>query len=333
VAVLSPCNAWAVGSFAPEQTLIVHWDGASWTQVPSPDPGIATTLSGVSAVSASDVWAVGQYFNAGAVHTLIVHWDGSAWTQVPSPNVAGSTQDNLVAVRASSATNAWAVGSFENSSNVSQTLILHWDGSAWTQVPSPDPGGPAAGQELTSVAGVSAQDAWAVGNFVNGSDLAQSMVLHWGGTSWTQVNSPNPGSQGTFLTGVRATSASNAWAVGYAFDGTADKTLIVHWNGSAWTQVKTPNPAGATQDNVLDSIAVTSANDAWAAGQSGTDTVQTLVLHWDGSAWRQVATPSLGDSVTDDALTGVGASSAGNVWAVGSYYNGTVNQALAIHCC
>jgi hypothetical protein len=54
---------------------------------------------------------VGQYYNAGAFQTLIVHWDGTAWTQVPSPNAPGSTQDNLVAVRATSATKAWAVGS------------------------------------------------------------------------------------------------------------------------------------------------------------------------------------------------------------------------------
>src|ERR1700722_18316697 len=37
VAVLSPCNAWAVGSdesSGGEQTLIEHWNGAAWTVVP-----------------------------------------------------------------------------------------------------------------------------------------------------------------------------------------------------------------------------------------------------------------------------------------------------------
>ena len=59
----------------------------------------------------------------------------------------------------------------------------------------------------------------------------QSLVLHWNGSSWKQVTSPNPGSQGTFLYGVRSTSAGGAeWAVGSAFNGTADKTLIVHWD-------------------------------------------------------------------------------------------------------
>jgi hypothetical protein len=332
VAVLSPCNAWAVGDYDPGQTLVVHWDGASWTQVPSPDPATPSRLFGVHAVSASNVWAVGEYFDGSIDKTLIVHWDGSAWTQVPSPNVSGATQNVLKAVRGSSATNVWAVGYFVNSNNVDQTLILHWNGTSWKQVPSPDPSGPAMDQELTSVASNSAQDAWAVGFYYTGVD--KSMILHWNGSSWKQVTSPNPGSQGTFLYGVRATSASSAWAVGSAFNGTADKTLILRWDGSAWKQVKSPDPGGATQNNDLSSVAVTSATDAWAAGEydSGTGT-RTLALHWDGSAWTQVTTPNLGGSSIDDSFTSVGASSANSVWAVGHYFNGAVDQTLAIHCC
>ncbi len=332
VAVLSPCNAWAVGDYDPGQTLIVHWDGASWTQVPSPDPATPSRLFGVHALSASNVWAVGEYFDGSIYKTMIVHWDGSAWTQVPSPNVSGATQNVLKAVRGSSATNVWAVGYFVNSNNVDQTLILHWNGTSWKQVPSPDPSGPAMDQELTSVASDSAQDAWAVGFYYTGVD--KSMILHWNGSSWKQVASPNPGSQGNFLYGVRATSASSAWAVGSDFNGTADKTLIVRWDGSAWKQVKSPNPGGATQNNDLSSVAVTSATDAWAVGDydSGTGT-RTLALHWDGSAWTQATTPNLGGSSIDDSFTAVGATSASDVWAVGRYYNGSVDQTMAFHCC
>ncbi len=133
---------------------------------------------------------------------------------------------------------------------------------------------------------------------------------------------------------MRATSASNAWAVGSANNGTADKTLIVHWNGSAWKQVSSPNPGGATQNNDLNSVAATSATDAWAVGDYDTGTgTRTVALHWDGSAWTQAATPNLGGSSIDDSFTAVGASSAGNVWAVGRYFNGAVDQPLAIHCC
>jgi len=334
VAVLSPCNAWAVGDYDPTQTLIVHWDGAAWTQVPSPNPGTDAGLRAVTPVSPSAMWAVGEYYDGTTFRTLTVHWDGAAWTQVPSPNVSGSTNDILTAVRATSATDVWAVGNYTNSNNVSQTLIVHWNGSAWKQVPSPNPGGPTRDQELTSVASVSAKDAWAVGFYYNGS-FDQSIILHWNGTSWKQQKSPDPGTQGTFLYGVRASSPTNAWAVGSSYNGTADKTLIVHWNGSAWKQVKTPNPGGSAQNNDLMAVAVTPAGDAWAAGQFATGSgMRTLVLHLDGSVWRREFTPSFGGSVIDDTLTAVGANPDGSsVWAVGHYYDGTAEQTLAMHCC
>ncbi|HET7247456.1 MAG TPA: hypothetical protein VFJ07_21780 [Streptosporangiaceae bacterium] len=113
-----------------------------------------------------------------------------------------------------------------------------------------------------------------------------------------------------------------------------DQTLILHWDGSAWTQVKSPNPGGATQNNDLSSVAATTATNAWAVGDYGTGTgTRTLALHWDGSAWTQAATPNLGGSSIDDAFTAVGASTAGNVWAVGHYYNGSRDQTMAFHCC
>ena len=74
--------------------------------------------------SASNVWAVGEYFDGSIYKTMIVHWDGSAWTQVPSPNLSGATQNVLKAVRGSSATNVWAVGRYYNGS-VDQTMAIH----------------------------------------------------------------------------------------------------------------------------------------------------------------------------------------------------------------
>ena len=333
VAVLSACNAWAVGYYGTNQTLITHWDGAAWTQVPSPDPGTEAFLYGVHALTASNAWAVGYYFDGTIFKTLILHWDGSAWTQVPSPNVSGATQNILKAVRGTSAANLWAVGYHNNSGNVSQTLTEHWNGTSWKVVSSPDPSGPALDQELTGVSASSASDAWAVGFYYTGA-VDKSMILHWNGSAWKQATSPSPGSQGTFLEGVRTTSASNAWAVGSAYNGTGDQTVTLHWDGSAWKQVKSPNPGGTTQNSDLVSVAATTATDAWAVGSYSTSTGQrTLALHWDGSAWTQAATPDLGGPSIDDAFSGVGASTAGDVWAVGDYYDGATNQTLAIHCC
>jgi len=69
------------------QALIEHWDGSSWTVVPSPDPGSTLNiLNGVRAVSAGNLWAVGQFRNGDGIdHVLIVHWNGTSWKRSTAP--------------------------------------------------------------------------------------------------------------------------------------------------------------------------------------------------------------------------------------------------------
>src|SRR5437667_74271 len=90
VSAVSGGDAWAAGwynkTFSIEDPLIVHWNGTTWTRVPSSHPNSALiNLSGVSEVSGSDVWAVGDYFT-NRTNPLIMHWNGTTWTRSPSPH-------------------------------------------------------------------------------------------------------------------------------------------------------------------------------------------------------------------------------------------------------
>ena len=67
------------------------------------------------------------------------------------PSIAGQ----LHGVSADSATDAWAVGFSETNPNPRQTLIVHWNGTAWWRVPQPSPGTGGEGAGLTSVSAVS----------------------------------------------------------------------------------------------------------------------------------------------------------------------------------
>jgi hypothetical protein len=77
---------------------------------------------------------------------------------------------------------------------------------------------------------------------------------------------------------VAATSASNAWAVGYTRK--TGKTLILRWNGTAWQHVPSPTPGSLSQ---LLGVTVTSARNAWAAGW---DLKGLILQHWNGAAWK-----------------------------------------------
>jgi hypothetical protein len=115
-------------------------------------------LDGVSAVSASDAWAVGSD-QAG---TLIVHWNGTAWSQVKSPQLFDGV---LAGVSMVSARNGRAVGSYyDNSASEYVGLMLHWNGTKWARVATP----PGTGS-MTGVRMVSATDGWAVGGKVASS--------------------------------------------------------------------------------------------------------------------------------------------------------------------
>jgi hypothetical protein len=330
VAVLTACNAWAVGSAidgATTDTLIEHWTGTSWTVVPSPDPGSSfNRLTSVRAVSANNIWAVGSFSDdSGPAKTLIVHWDGKAWTEQPSPN-PGTATNRLSGVRAVSATDIWAVGSF-SSPGLSRTLIVHWDGKAWTQQPSPSFGTSAG---LSAVAAASGSVAWAVGQFTDSSGN-HALILRWNGTTWSRAASPALGSL-TGLLGVGVNSPSSAWAVGFTGAATSAQTLILRWDGTRWRRVPSPAPVnvqGGMNGSLLFGVATTSPGNAWAVGSFNNGTgFSALILRWNGTTWTRapVASPGSGDRTSLDA---VGASSATSAWAVGA----TSNQPFALRCC
>lgn len=147
VAAVSASDVWAVGygcthasSSTPcnaPKTLIEHWDGSAWHTTASPNPSASGNyFHGVSAASATNVWAVGLYGENGA-KSLVEHWNGTSWSQQQSLS-PGSVDNYLNGVTVRSPTGVWAVGDF-NTGSAFRTLIEHWNGSSWKQVPSADP--------------------------------------------------------------------------------------------------------------------------------------------------------------------------------------------------
>lgn len=271
VAATSASNAWAVGnttnSKGTAKGLILHWNGGTWTQLPT--PGGAIYLQSVAATSARNAWAVGTSTGGNG---LILHWNGTSWKKVASPESTGF--DGVAAISSSDAW-AWGVGT-------SGSEIIRWNGTAWKVTPTPST------VLVNRVAANSAGNAWAVGYSTPATDI-KTAILRWNGTAWKKVASPSPGSQ-PVLSGVAVTSASNAWAVGVSYKhvgGTlTSSNLIEHWNGSAWKQVSGPSLGTASS---LLAVTATSAGSAWAIGNtegSNDSTFAGQILRWNGSSWK-----------------------------------------------
>ena len=323
IAVIAPDDVWAVGNYNNGNgnlTLTEHWDGSIWSTVLSPNSGSGNNkLFSVSAVSSDDVWAAGSYLDQqGAARTLIEHWDGSAWNIVGSPNI-GSGYNYLNGVTAISASDIWAAG-YACTSNClpsadAQNLILHWDGSVWAV--SSVPNLPSQNNYLWAVASSGTDDVWAVGehNDCYGC-TSQTLTLHWDGTQWAIVASPNIGSSTNPLRGVTVLSSTDAWAVGDYYTGSSWRTLIIHWDGTSWSLSPSPNPGQSI--NFLEAVSAVSPNDIWAVGSW--ETSSGLTLHWDGASWSIVTSAS---STGTKYLNGVSAQATDYVWAVGNNTNGT----------
>jgi hypothetical protein len=289
----SASDAWAVGAArvgGGAVNLALHWNGTRWAKVAVPSPGappIADVLSGVSADSPDDAWAIGSVNGGGQDGDLVLHWNGTAWTRVP----IRQARDNLLAVTALSPSDVWAVGGFTDPKGGGGVLVLHWNGTSWARIATPRIGG-----SLDAVTAVSPRDAWAVGSCCGSFGTGKTVVLHWNGTAWTRQASPNPSTKAAVpineLNGVSGLSATNAWAVGdygHVAQGgrlALFKPLVLHWNGVSWTKVASPffGPASA-----LNSVAALSPTDAWAVGglSPANGPATTLILHWNGTAWTR----------------------------------------------
>lgn len=287
-----------------------------WATVASPNPGTSSNfLNSVSALSASNIWAVGSYGNGNGSFPLIEHRNGSKWTVVSSPTIKGGSAYSLNGVVALAANNVWAVGAYNNASNVQQTLIEHWNGSSWSVVASPNVA--SLFNDLTALSAESAKDIWAVGNS-SGNNGYQTLIEHWNGSKWSIAT----GSRAGQLYSVTALAPNNAWAVGSAPGKNSTQALIERWNGSKWSTVA--SPATGFFINHLNAITALAANNIWASGNDTNSpapsaTYSPLVERWNGSKWSLVSSPLQG---TSDLVNGMAAVAPNNVWIVGDYRTG-----------
>ncbi len=333
VAVAGPNDVWAVGYYRDAtlnayRTLVMRWNGAQWSVVPSPNVGNDdNSLQGVAIAGPNDVWAVGYYYDTSllAPRTLILRWNGTNWSVVSSPN-QGNRENYLYGVAVAGPNDVWAVGYYMDISIFARrTLVLRWNGTSWSVVPSANVS--SYDNWLYAVAVAGPNDVWAVGFYLDPSlNAVRTLTLRWNGTSWNVVPSPNVGNDDNSLYGVAVTGPNDVWAVGYYMDTSllAPRTLTLRWNGTSWSVVPSPNVGN--RDNWLYGVAIAGPNDVWAVGFYRDPSLlapRTLTLRWNGTNWSVVTSPNQGNR--DNWLYAVAVAGPNDVWAVGYYYDTSLN--------
>jgi hypothetical protein len=194
------------------------------------------------------------------------------------------------------------------------TLIENRHGTAWSVVPSPNPG--SVTNVLNGVTCTAPSNCVAVGYSSDTPGVETTLIERWDGHGWAVTSSPNAAGSASFLRNISCTDSSNCVAVGDFVDSSSGdfQTLIETWNGATWTLTSSPEPG--TSSTELLGVSCTSSSRCVAVGwYFDGPTTQGLIETRNGTSWS--VTPSPSDS-TDGVLTSVSCTSATSCAAVGS---------------
>lgn len=170
-----------------QATLVLNFDGVTWSAVPSPNSGSDDLLQSVWCVSTASCVAVGSTDEGSSTVMLALIFDGATWSIIPTPNVGADFDPREVSCV--SVKSCVVVGRTADT-GPPQAMVVTWDGTTWSSVPSPSPG------EVVRLASVSCvNEFWcmAVGGYnADVSDFIKSLAMTLTGTPPPPPTPPEP---------------------------------------------------------------------------------------------------------------------------------------------
>jgi photosystem II stability/assembly factor-like uncharacterized protein len=234
-------QTWVAGHQSGS-AFLARRDGENWELIFAPPVGsFRNRFYAMHARSDSEIWVVGtQSDGFGEFEILLQRYDGgSNWTSfnVPSPG----TLDEMKGVVAFAADDAWAVGFYYHIPlYLYQPLILHYDGAGWTAMDLPDyPDGSA---RLEGMAASAPDDIYAAGTYATIDGTPRPLMLHFDGSSWSEVVLPPTGGSGEWFQGMSAAPDGSIWAVGQYDDGTSTEPMAFFHPEEAASVDSSPRP-------------------------------------------------------------------------------------------
>jgi hypothetical protein len=225
----------------------------------------------------------------------------------------------------------WAVGyrvAFLPGAVEFRTNIQRYNGTSFEMVSAPDVEGPPAQNFLYGVAASGNKSVWAVGTAHDPTaGINKTRILHWNGTAWSSVLSPNPGNIGNELYDVATSSDGGAFAVGTTASAAFNyEPLSMHLVGGSWIAIPVTRPSNCSGNASLQKVYAVSSTLAWAVGNCAAGPNPSFVLKYDGSSWKPVVRPADIPGVT---LKGFASDGSGKLYGVGGDSNGPVVMRVA----
>lgn len=248
VAALAKDDVWAVATEnnGESNAHLLHYDGTRWKREPLPEAlGAGDYPPFLEEVGEKTLWLRPQNAEAAPAVNRWAQWDGTRWSAVPSPP-PGTAGD----FEATGPDDIWTL-------DASRQTAQHWNGTHWATTRLP--------YGASDLAVVGPDDVWAVGSrstgpgteLGSGEGYSQPASMHWDGTSWKSVDTPQarfkdpiPPEPGADLDQVFALATGevraygiNSFNHGEVDDEPADQFIRLRWDGSKWVDQE-PAPGG-----------------------------------------------------------------------------------------
>lgn len=246
---------------------ILHFDGARWNR--QPPPLDCTTFGGGNCGQLSGLWGAARDDVFGLSPWGIAHFDGHAWSLMELPwkiedpahvsYASGVLEDHMI--WGSAGSDVYAVAGRPGiPPDTGRAVLLHYDGTSWSEVVLTYPGMTAPFQPI-GVTGTSAGDV-----FVGG----KGKILHFDGTAWS-ISLTHADPELRFQQ-IQPTHAGGVFASGEKWDPVTHYwvSVLMYFDGTNWAvrgdaPLANPMIAGATGLDVY-----------FRDGRNGGDAIQTL---------------------------------------------------------
>lgn len=192
-----PDDVFIVGG-QPDQSVVFHFDGATWETMETPETPILIWVFGFGP---DDVYAVGEQGTA-------LHYDGESWSTLTT-----NTDVDLWGIWGAAPDDLWAVG---GEIDTGPPILLHFDGQTWEAqtVPPLD----RASTALLKIWGTSSDHIFAVGQ--------TGVIIEYNGTDWQQIDAGTADD----LVSLWGNGPDEIVAVGGRSNG-----VIATYDGNQWT--------------------------------------------------------------------------------------------------
>jgi len=231
-------------------SFVLYYQAGTWTKVAVP---VAGTLQGIAMLNPDEGWAIAQTSSLQEPQPVILHYQNGIWTRW-GQQFPATFQFNALSMASSH--DGWIAGADTSNRNDilnPGTVLLHFDGTAWTRVAAP------ATVTRASIAALvtSGSTSWAVGEQNSGNehgDLSHNshhiFALHYTAGQWVYQTISTATSSDTYadLFGMTIAPKGDVWAVGVQTNISGnyenDQPLILHEHQGQWN---TTLPPGASK--------------------------------------------------------------------------------------